>query len=238
MNDNSVFLRVNRVAADVCSAAREVTVADLHESTGHLGFAGLMAHRVRRITPGAKVAGPAVTAWCMAGDNLMMHRALRLAQAGDVLVVVCQGETSAAQWGDVATAYAVEKGLAGVVVQGCVRDTDSVIAMGFPVWSTHVWPIHAEKARGGSVNVPVVCGDVLVQPGDLVVADGDGVVVVRRDQAAQVVALAQRKMAREAEVATAIRQGATPWDLIGAVQAYDKLSVVEHDAAFDDPPAP
>ena len=79
---------------------------------------------------------------------------------------------------------------------------------------------------------------MLVHPGDLVVADGDGVVVVRRDQAAQVVALAQRKMAREAEVATAIRQGATPWDLIGAAQAYDKLSLVEHDAAFDDPPAP
>lgn len=118
MTEMKVYLRVNRVDADVCAQAQEVTVADLHESTGHLGFPGLMASRMRRVTPGVKIAGPAVTALCLAGDNLMMHRALRLAQPGDVLVVACQGETSAAQWGDVATTYAKKKGLAGVVVQG------------------------------------------------------------------------------------------------------------------------
>lgn len=234
MNSSGVYLRVNRVPSSICAAAHEVSVADLHESTGHLGFGGLMSPRMRRITPGVKIAGPAVTAWCMAGDNLMMHRSLRLAQAGDVLVVVCQGETSAAQWGDVATSYAVEKGLAGVVVQGCVRDIDGVIAMGFPVWATHIWPIHAEKGRGGGVNVPIVCGDVLVRPGDLVVADGDGVVVVERDQANVVVALAQKKMAREADIAALVRQGSAPWDLIGAAQAYEKLGIIETDAAFDD----
>src|SRR5881392_2245590 len=137
MNAPSVYLRVNRVAASVCEQAREVTVADLHESTGHLGFTGLMSARMKRVTPGSKIAGPAVTALCQPGDNLMMHRALRLAQPGDVLVVVCQSETSAAQWGDVATTYAVEKGLAGVVVQGCVRDVDNVIGLGFSVWATN-----------------------------------------------------------------------------------------------------
>jgi 4-hydroxy-4-methyl-2-oxoglutarate aldolase len=235
MTEPSVYLRVNRVAADIVAQARDVTVADVHESMGHLGYAGLMAPRIRRITPGSKVAGPAVTAYCQAGDNLMMHRALRLAQAGDVLVVVSQGETSAAQWGDVATRYACEKGLAGVVVQGCVRDVDTVIGLGFHVWASHVWPIHADKAKGGAVNVPIVCGDVQVNPGDLVVADCDGVVVVPRREAAAVVAAARAKMGKEDELAAAIKGGQAIWDLSGAAEVYARLGIVERDAAFDDP---
>jgi 4-hydroxy-4-methyl-2-oxoglutarate aldolase len=230
----SVYLRVNRVDAGICAQAREVTVADLHESTGPLGFTGLMSPRMRRVTPAGRIAGPAVTALCQPGDNLMMHRSLRLAQPGDVLVVVCQSETSAAQWGDVACGYAVRKGLAGVVVQGCVRDLDGVWGMGFPVWATHVWPVHADKGKGGGVNIPVSCGDVLVCPGDLVVADGDGVVVVPRREAATVVSAAQAKMRREAEIAAAVQDGATVWDLSGAAKAYEKLGIVEQDAAFDD----
>ena len=234
MNPPSVYLRVNRVAAEVCKQARSVTVADLHESSAALGYAGLMAPRMRRITAG-QIAGPAVTAWCQAGDNLMMHRALRLAQAGDVLVVVCQSETSAAQWGDVATRYAQHKGLAGVVVQGCVRDVDTVAALGFPVWATEVWPIHADKGKGGAVNMPLTCADVLVRPGDLVVADGDGVLVLPRQHAAEVVSAAQAKMRKEDEIAQAIAQGQAVWDLSGASAAYARLGVVERDAAFDDP---
>ena len=234
MNPPSVYLRVNRVAAEVCKQARSVTVADLHESSAALGYAGLMAPRMRRITAG-QIAGPAVTAWCQAGDNLMMHRALRLAQAGDVLVVVCQSETSAAQWGDVATRYALHKGLAGVVVQGCVRDVDTVAALGFPVWATEVWPIHADKGKGGAVNMPLTCADVLVRPGDLVVADGDGVLVLPRQHAAEVVSAAQAKMRKEDEIAQAIAQGQAVWDLSGASAAYARLGVVERDAAFDDP---
>jgi 4-hydroxy-4-methyl-2-oxoglutarate aldolase len=234
MNTNAVYLRVNRVDADICAQAREVTVADLHESTPHLGYRGLMSASMKRVTPGAKIAGPAVTALCQPGDNLMMHRALRLANPGDVLVVQCQSETSAAQWGDVATSYAKAKGLAGVVVQGCVRDVDTVTAMGFAVWSTCVWPIHADKGKGGGVNIPIACADVVVCPGDLVVADGDGVIVIPRKEAAAVVKAAQAKMQREAEIAEAVRAGATVWDLSGAAKAYEKLGITEHDAAFDD----
>lgn len=230
----SVYLRVNRVAADLCAQAREVTVADLHESTGHLGFTGLMSSEMRRITPGAKIAGPAITALCQPGDNLMMHRALRLAQPGDVLVVTCLAETSAAQWGDVATTYAMQRGLAGVVVHGCVRDVDQVVGMGFAVWSTKVWPVHADKGKGGGVNIPMACAGVLVRPGDLVVADGDGVIAIPRAQAAAVVAAAHTKMRKESEFAAAIRSGVAVWDLSGAAQSYANLGILEVDAAFDD----
>ena len=234
MSQSQVYLRVNRVAAEVVAAAQEVTVADVHESMGVQGREQLMAGRMRPLSEGIKIAGPAVTAFCWPGDNLMMHRALVLAQPGDVLVVVCQAELSGAQWGDLACRYAVKKGLAGVIVQGCVRDIDQVRALGFPVWSTHISPIHPDKRGHGSVNAPVVCEGVRVCPGDLIVADGDGVIAIPRGQAAQVIAAAQAKMKREDEVAAAVRNGAAVWDLSGAAAIYAGLGITEIDAAYDD----
>ncbi len=234
MSSSKVFLKVNRVAADVVAQARDVTVADIHESMGQQGRPALMSARMRPLTDNQKIAGAAVTAFCWPGDNLMMHRALYLAQPGDVLVVVCQAELSGAQWGDLATRYALKKGLAGVVVQGCARDVDQVRALGFPVWSTHIHPIHPDKNGHGTVNAPVVCEGVYVCPGDLVVADGDGVVCVPRDDAARVIAAAQAKMRKEDEAAQAVQGGAAVWDLSGAAAIYARMEVVEVDAAYDD----
>lgn len=232
--NSKVFRKVNRVSADVALQAREVTVADIHESMGQQGRANLMSARMRPLKEGQKIAGPAVTAFCAPGDNLMMHRALYLSQPGDVLVVVCQAELSGAQWGDLATRYALQKGLAGVVVQGCARDVDQVRALGLPVWSTHIHPIHPDKSGHGFVNTPVVCEGVNVCPGDLVVADGDGVIVVPRDDAARVIAAAQVKMQKEDQAAEAVRGGAAVWDLSGAAAIYATMSIDEVDAAYDD----
>jgi 4-hydroxy-4-methyl-2-oxoglutarate aldolase len=234
MGSSTVYLKVNRVAPEVVAQAREVTVADVHEAMGPPGRAVLMAGRMRPLQPGQKIAGPAVTAFCWPGDNLMMHRALYLAQPGDVLVVVCQAELSGAQWGDLATRYALKKGLAGVVVQGSARDVDQVRALGLPVWSTHISPIHPDKSGHGCVNAPVVCEGVHVSPGDLIVADGDGVIAVPRKDAARVIAAAQAKMRKEDEVAEKVRDGAAVWDLSGAAAIYATLDIDEVDAAFDD----
>jgi 4-hydroxy-4-methyl-2-oxoglutarate aldolase len=234
MSASKVYLKVNRVDAEVVAQAREVTVADIHESMGVRGRAQLMGARMRPLRDGQKIAGPAVTAFCWPGDNLMMHRALYLAKPGDVLVVVCQAELSGAQWGDLAARYAIKKGLAGVVVQGCVRDIDQVRELGIPVWSTHIYPIHPDKSGHGFVNAPVVCEGVEVCPGDLIVADGDAVICVPRDDAARVIVAAQAKMKREDEVAAQVAAGAAVWDLSGAAAIYAKLDIEEIDAAFDD----
>jgi 4-hydroxy-4-methyl-2-oxoglutarate aldolase len=234
MGKSKVFLRVNRVAADLCEQARGVTLSDLHEAMGPQGRAGLMSPRMRPIAPGMKLVGPAVTAFCAAGDNLMMHRALYLAQPGDVLVIVCQSEISGAQWGDVATQYAMKKGLAGVVVHGCARDVDIVADMGFPVWATHIHPMHPDKAGGGFANTPVVCDGVLVNPGDMVVADGDGVLVIPKAQAADAIQGGLARMRKEEEIAARIRNGEAIWDIAGAAESYAKLDVDEVDGAFDD----
>lgn len=235
MSSSKVFLKVRRVDAAIVAQAREVTVADIHESMGTPGRVALMGARMRPLKEGQpKIAGPAVTAFCWPGDNLMMHRALYLAQPGDVLVVVCQAELSGAQWGDLATRYAMQKGLAGVVVQGCVRDVDQVRALGFPVWSTHIWPVHPNKSGHGFVNAPVVCEGVEVRPGDLIVADGDAVICVQRGDAASVVAAARVKMRKEDETINKVQAGASIWELSGAAAIYAGMEVQEIDAAFDD----
>ena len=235
MSSSKVYLKVRRVDAGIVGQAREVTVADMHEAMGTGGRAALMGARMRPLKEGQpRIAGPAVTAFCWPGDNLMMHRALYLAKPGDVLVVVCQAELSGAQWGDLATRYALKKGLAGVVVQGCVRDIDQVRALGFPVWSTHIWPIHPDKSGHGFANAPVVCEGVEVRPGDLIVADGDGVIRVPRDEAAEVVAAARAKMRKEDEAAEKVSAGAAVWDLSGAAAIYAGMQIEEIDGAFDD----
>jgi 4-hydroxy-4-methyl-2-oxoglutarate aldolase len=226
MTGSRVWLRVDRVGADCCERARAISVADVHEAMGPAaGRAGLMSARMRPLVRGLRAAGPAITAFCAPGDNLMMHRALSLAEPGDVLVVVSPAETSGAQWGDVAAQYAQHLGLAGVVVQGCIRDTDVLETMRFPVWATAISPIHPDKAGHGSVNAPVACDGVLVHPGDLVLADGDGVVVVPRAQAHAVLEAAERRLAREDGLGESIRAGARPWELSGAAASYATLAV-------------
>ena len=198
MQSSIVYLQVDRVPGAVCEAAKSVSVADLHEAMGVApARQGLMSPRMRPLNRGLRIAGPAVTAYCGPGDNLMMHRTLYLAQPGDVLVVVCQSETSGAQWGDVAARYALQKGLAGVVVHGCIRDTDALEELRFPVWSTAISPIRPEKRSHGAVNVPVVCAGALVKPGDVIVADDDGVVVVPCKEAEDTAAKGNERVVKE-----------------------------------------
>lgn len=235
MNQSKVYLRVNRVDAALCAQALQATVSDLHEAASVRGRGGLMSSRMRPVQRGAKICGPAVTAHVAPGDNLMMHRALVLAQPGDVLVVVSGAETSGAQWGDMAARYAMKKGLAGVVVQGCVRDTDTVESLGCPVWSTHILSIHPDKCGHGMVNAPVVCDGVLVNPGDLIVADGDGVICVPKADAPAAVKAALVRMRKEEEMAEAVARGEAVWDLGGSAASYAKMDIDEVDGAFDDP---
>jgi 4-hydroxy-4-methyl-2-oxoglutarate aldolase len=233
LDSSVVYLRVNRVSAAVCTAAREVTVSDLHEAMGVAkARAGLMSPRMRALNRGLRIAGPAVTAYCAPGDNLMMHRALYLAQPGDVLVVVCASETSGAQWGDLAARYAMQKGLAGLVVHGCIRDSDTLEELRFPVWTTTISPIRPEKRGHGLVNAPVCCDGVVVNPGDLIAADGDGVLCVPRDDAEEAVAGARARMIREDAIADAVRGGASLWELGRINEVYEALGVREVDAPF------
>ena len=231
MPRSTVYLQVDRVDEATCALASQSSVADLHEALGAPANRMLTMHaRMRPLIDGLRIAGPAVTAFCPPGDNLMMHRALYLARKGDVLVV--QAPESGAQWGDVAGYYALRKGLAGIVVDGYVRDTDELRAMRSPVWATKIGPSSPQKSGHGMVNAPVICCGVQVRPGDLVVADGDGVLVLPREDAAAVVSRALERTKRESGQRAEIDSGGHPWHMHGAAASYEKLEVEEIDSPW------
>lgn len=235
MSMSKVYLRVERVDAALCAQAKSVSVADLHEAMGSPACRmQTMGPSMRPLLQGVRIAGPAITAFCAPGDNLMMHRALYLAQAGDVLVV--SAIDSGAQWGDVAAYYALKKGLAATIVDGFVRDVDDLRAMGSATWATKIGPSSPMKMGHGAVNAPIVCDGVRVEPGDLVVADGDGVIVLPRRDAPAIVARALARSEREVAQRAEIDAGLHPWHLHGAAANYEKMEVEEIDATWKDLP--
>jgi len=230
------FTRTKRVDSALVERARACWVSDLHEALGPIdGRMMTMSERMRPLALGIRMAGAAITVRPAPGDNLFLHRALVSAGKDDVLVVAANGEAGA-QWGYLAALYAQKIGLAGVIVHGTIRDADQLAQMRYPVWATAISPAHPEKKGAGALNIPVVCDGVLVHPGDLVVADGDGVIVIPRARAAAAVAASGRRAAAEEESAKRIAQGATLWDLHGLGTAYDRLGVVEHATDWDDAP--
>lgn len=158
---STVYTQIPRCSRDLLDEIASFPVADLHESLGAIeGRMRLMTPRMRAIGVSQKAVGQAVTSYNYPGDNLMIHAALDVAQRSDILVLVNGGVPQGALWGDVAGTYAMQKGVAGVVADGPVRDVDALRSMAFPVWSTIVSPAHPEKRGPGSVNIPVVCDGV------------------------------------------------------------------------------
>jgi 4-hydroxy-4-methyl-2-oxoglutarate aldolase len=232
--DDVVYLRLSRPSPDLVARAARIAVSDLYEALpADLRDHALMNSRIRPLLQGTRMAGPAVTARCAPNDNLMMHKALLLAQRGDVLVID-GGEPSAAQWGDLAAVYAEKKGLAGVVVEGCIRDADALTAGRAAVWFREISPAHPTKKGPGAVNVPVRCGDVLVHPGDLVCADGDGVLVVPQPHLEATILAAEARAKDETMVIRAIEAGQSLFELHGLGHAFEASEVRVIDAAWVD----
>jgi 4-hydroxy-4-methyl-2-oxoglutarate aldolase len=214
--------------------AAKFGIADLHEAVGAVaGRLCLMSPKMRPIGPG-RICGPAVTAFNYPGDNLMIHAALNLATEGQVLVFTNGGSSQGALWGDVACGFAKKKGVAGAVVDGAVRDTDAIRDLDFPVWATHISVEHPEKRGPGAVNVPVVLGGVLVEPGDIIVADADGVLVIPRKLLQHAVEGAEKRAAAEVTFRARIAAGELPLDILGLRQVIENLGIEQRDATWED----
>ncbi|HEY8450203.1 MAG TPA: 4-carboxy-4-hydroxy-2-oxoadipate aldolase/oxaloacetate decarboxylase [Bacillota bacterium] len=233
--NNVVYTKIRRPRRDQVERARAAGVAMLHEAMGIVsGRLGLMSPRMRPLNPGLRIAGPAITAYNHPGSGLMVHVANHLAQPGDVLVLCSGGSDRVAQWGDMATTQAQERGVAGVVIDGAVRDSDELIERRFPVWSTSVSAAHPERNVAGAVNVPVVCDGVLVRPGDLVVADTDGVLVVPFEDIDAVLAAAEERARKEEAIVDGVRSGRTMYEILGLEAVLDQLGTRRIDAVWDE----
>jgi 4-hydroxy-4-methyl-2-oxoglutarate aldolase len=177
------------------------------------GRRGAMHGRITALHPAMKLAGTAVTVEVRPGDNLMIHAAMALARPGDVLVVDAKADQTSALMGEIMISACRKLGLAGVVIDGAVRDSLELRELGFPVFSVGTNPNGPTKSVAGRINHPISAGGVTVRPGDFVTADADGVVVVERERIAELLPLAEKKVADEAKRIAAIAQGVTsaPW---------------------------
>lgn len=228
-----IYTKVPEADPALVAEAARYALADLHEALGPVaGRMALMGPRMRPLQQGRRISGQAVTSYNFPGDNLMIHVALNVARKDQVLVLTNGGGHQGALWGDVACTFAVKKGVAAVVAAGAVRDVEAVRALGFPVWATAISPEHPEKRGPGAVNVPVVVDGVLVEPGDVIVADDDGVLCIPLAELNRTLDGARARADREAGIRDRINAGESLFEILGMAKAVEAAGIPVHDTAW------
>jgi len=218
----TVVRNVNRSNPAAVKTLGELGVATVHEAQGRTG---LMRPYMRPIYASAKATGTAITVSCHPGDNIMIHAAIEFCKQGDILIVTTTSESTDGMFGELLAESARAHGVVGLIIDAGVRDVRDLTEMEFPVWSKAVSAQGTVKASPGSVNVPVFCAGTMVRPGDAIVADVDGVVVVKREDAAEVARLAGERFAKEQKTRERLKAGELGVDFYGLRAKLAELGV-------------
>jgi 4-hydroxy-4-methyl-2-oxoglutarate aldolase len=218
----TIVKNIPRAEAAVIETLGKLGVATVHEAQGR---SGLLRPYMRPIYPAARAAGSAITVSCQAGDNLMIHAAIELCRAGDVLVVTTTSESTDGMFGELLAVSARAHGVVGLLIDAGVRDVADLTTMAFPVWAKAIHSQGTVKATAGSVNVPVVCAGAAIAPGDVIVADVDGVVVVPRQAAAEIARRGNERLVKEEKARERLRKGELGLDFYGLRAKLVELGV-------------
>jgi 4-hydroxy-4-methyl-2-oxoglutarate aldolase len=219
---HKIIRNIQRANAEVIESLGEQGVATIHEAQGRIG---LLNPYMRPIYSSAKVAGSAVTVSCQPGDNLMIHAAVEVCQPGDVLVVTTTSESTDGMFGDLLATSCQAQGIRGLIIDAGIRDVADLTTMNFPVWAKAISSQGTVKATPGSVNVDVVCAGAIIRPGDVVVGDIDGVVVIKREDAETVAALGYKRLEKEAQSRAKLAAGEFGIEFYGLRSKLKELGV-------------
>ncbi len=218
----TIVRNISRADAGVIEQLGALGVATVHEAQGR---SGLLRPYMRPIYPTARLAGSAITISCQAGDNLMIHAAIEICRPGDVLVVTTTSESTDGMFGELLAVSARAHGVVGLLIDAGVRDVADLTTMAFPVWAKAIHAQGTVKATAGSVNVPVVCAGAAIAPGDVVIGDVDGVVVVPKAMAAEVAKAGADRLAKEEKSRARLKNGELGLDFYGLRAKLAELGV-------------